>query len=147
MSELFPKNAWYAVSGAATLAAGDVIPVQLFGEERVGWRGDNGESHVWQNQCVHRGMRLQFGFVDGDRLACRYHGWRFGGDAKCEVIPAHPDMTPPDDYCVPAFPSAEKHGLIWTTGEDTDSSPPDLPGGSDLIFCRRSPLMHPRSKR
>ena len=136
MSELFPKTAWYAVSGASALAAGEVIPVQLFGEERVGWRGSDGKSHVWQNQCVHRGMRLQYGFVDGDRLACRYHGWRFGGDAKCEVIPAHPDMTPPDDYCVPAHPSAEKHGLVWTTGEETGDVPPKLPGGADIVFCR-----------
>lgn len=136
MSELFPKDAWYAVGGATSLASGEVMPVQLFGEERVAWRGDDGESHVWQNRCVHRGMRLQYGFVDGDRLACRYHGWRFGGDAKCEVIPAHPDMTPPDDYCIPAFPSAENGGLIWTTGGEPAQSSPDLAGAEDMVFCR-----------
>ena len=136
MSELFPKNAWYAVGGIANLAVGEVMPVQLFGEERVAWRGGNGDSHVWHNRCIHRGMRLQYGFVDGDRLACRYHGWRFGGDAKCQVIPAHPDMTPPDDYCIPAFPSMETHGLIWTTCADTGTTLPDLPDIGNLIFCR-----------
>jgi phenylpropionate dioxygenase-like ring-hydroxylating dioxygenase large terminal subunit len=75
-------------------------------------------------------MRLQFGFVDGRTgSSCRYHGWRFGGDGKCAYIPAHPDMTPPDDFCVPAFPSAaEATGLIWTSTGDPGDSPPDLSG-------------------
>ncbi|NBP72426.1 MAG: hypothetical protein EBU57_04455 [Alphaproteobacteria bacterium] len=39
MSDEFPDNAWYAVGGSDALASGDVIPVHLFGEERVAWRG------------------------------------------------------------------------------------------------------------
>lgn len=136
MSDEFPDNAWYAVGGSDALASGDVIPVHLFGEERVAWRGDDGQSHVWQNRCVHRGMRLQYGFVDGDRLACRYHGWRFGGDARCEVIPAHPHMTPPDDYCIPAFQSADQGGLIWTAAGTPDEPPPEFPAGGEPLFCR-----------
>ncbi|MGB0629819.1 MAG: Rieske 2Fe-2S domain-containing protein [Alphaproteobacteria bacterium] len=136
MSQEYPLDAWYAVSGAAGLEAGDVMPVRLFGEERVAWRGDDGHSHVWQNSCVHRGMRLQYGYVDGNRLACRYHGWRFGGDAHCEFIPAHPEMTPPDDYCIPAFQSAEKGGLIWTTAGKPADSPPEFRGNGEPVFCR-----------
>ena len=93
MAEHFPRDAWYAVGGAAMLAEGEVMSVKLFGEERVAWRGDDGESHVWHNRCIHRGMRLQFGFVDGDRLACRF-GRRFGGDAQCkEFQPLWPRRT------------------------------------------------------
>lgn len=81
-------------------------------------------------------MRLQYGFVDGNRLACRYHGWRFDGDGKCAYIPAHPDMTPPGDFCVPSSPSSETSGLIWTTIGAPDGPPPDLSEFRDLTFCR-----------
>ena len=130
------EDAWYAIGGSALLGPGDVQPVHLFDVERVAWRGTDGKSHVWHNRCIHRGMRLQYGFVDGDRLACRYHGWRFGGDGKCAYIPAHPDMTPPDDFCVPAAPSAEADGLIWTSIGTPDGPPPDLSEFDKLTFCR-----------
>ncbi len=91
------------------------MPVRLFGEERVAWRGADGVAHVWHNRCLHRGMRLHLGFVDGDRLACRYHGWRFDGDGRCVRIPAHPDMTPPADFCIRAATAMEAGGLIWAT--------------------------------
>lgn len=136
MSDLFSKNSWYAIGGSAALGAGEVAPARLLGEERVVWRGEDGTSHVWHNQCIHRGMRLQYGFVDQNRLSCRYHGWRFGGDGKCAYIPAHPDMTPPDDFCVPAYPSIESGGLIWTTIGEPDDTPPDLSEFQNLTFCR-----------
>jgi nitrite reductase/ring-hydroxylating ferredoxin subunit len=130
------KDAWYAIGGSSSLALGDVQPVYLLGLERVVWRDGQGESHVWHNRCVHRGMRLQYGFVDGDRLACRYHGWRFAGDGKCAYIPAHPDMTPPDDFCVPSSPTAEAAGLIWTSTGTPAGPPPDLSEFASLTFCR-----------
>lgn len=136
MTDLFPENSWYAIGGSNTLEPGAISPARLFGEERVVWRGENGVSHVWHNQCIHRGMRLQFGFVDEDRLSCRYHGWRFGEDGKCAYIPAHPDMTPPDDFCVPVYPSVEQDGLIWTTTGEPEEAPPDLSGFENLAFCR-----------
>lgn len=136
MSDLLTKDSWYAIGGSSALEAGEVSPACLFGEERVVWRGEDGVSHVWHNQCIHRGMRLQYGFVDGNRLSCRYHGWRFAGDGKCAYIPAHPEMTPPDDFCVPAYQSTERDGLIWTTTGEPDGAPPDLSGYEDLAFCR-----------
>ena len=135
MSDLFSKDCWYAIAGSTALAAGDVSPAQLFGEERVLWRGADDESHVWHNQCIHRGMRLQFGFVDQNRLSCRYHGWRFGSDGKCAFVPAHPNMTPPENFCVPTYPSAESDGLIWTTNGKPAGSPPDLSSYQNLTFC------------
>lgn len=136
MSDLFSKDCWYAIGGSSALEGGEVAPARLFGEERVFWRGEDGVSHVWHNQCIHRGMRLQYGFVDGNRLSCRYHGWRFAGDGKCAYIPAHPEMTPPDDFCVPAYQSIERNGLIWTTTGEPDGDPPDLSGYEGLTFCR-----------
>lgn len=107
--------------------------VRLFGEDRVLWRDGDGRSRLWRNRCIHRGMRLHYGFVDGNRLVCRYHGWRFGGDGKCALIPAHPAMEPPDDFRIPAFASREAAGLVWATaGAPAEPAPPSPEG----VFCR-----------
>lgn len=131
----FSKDAWYAVAAVDAVGPGEVMPATLFGTERVLWRDADGEAHVWDNRCIHRGMRLSFGFVDGDRLCCRYHGWAFGPDSQCVRIPAHPDMTPPGDFRIPAAPSVEAGGLVWTTLDDAA----EFPGVSaldGLVFCR-----------
>jgi len=81
------------------------------------WRGHSGRVHAWDNRCPHRGMRLSFGFVRGDRLACLYHGWQFGEDAACRHIPAHPDLEPPQTICATAYGCAEFDGLIWASAD------------------------------
>ena len=139
MTEPFPRDDWYAVAGAAGLASGAVMRARLFGEERVLWRDGEGRAHLWSNRCIHRGMRLHYGFVDGDRLACRYHGWRFGEHGACTRIPAHPDMTPPDDFRIPEYPLREAAGLLWASvGERRPdaSGPAAAVGLAGFVFGR-----------
>lgn len=135
MQDTFSQDSWYAIAASGSVSPEEVIPARLFDEERVVWRDDAGGSHVWDNRCIHRGMRLQYGFVDGGRLACRYHGWRFGPNARCVHIPAHPDMTPPDDFCIPAYASEECGGLIWAS-LGSPEAPPDVAVLDGLEFCR-----------
>ncbi len=37
----------------------------------------NGEFHAMDNTCTHRGGPLGEGHVEGDRVVCPWHGWRF----------------------------------------------------------------------
>ena len=131
---------WYAVGGSEGLPTGGVMPATILGKELVVWRDSGGGVHAWENRCVHRGMRLSFGFVDGDRLACRYHGWRYGADGQCAHIPAHPDLEPPATYCVTPYASAERFGLIWANTDATQGADPRLPAldsvASDIHFIR-----------
>lgn len=147
MPATFDKNQWYAVSASEALSAGAVMRAWLFGEERAVWRDASGAAHVWRNRCLHRGMRLHHGFVEGDRLACRYHGWRFRADGVCVHFPAHPDMTPPGDYCIESHPLAERHGLIWTTIGDSPAAVPGVPALDEfegrLTFCRTISMGRP----
>jgi phenylpropionate dioxygenase-like ring-hydroxylating dioxygenase large terminal subunit len=56
---------------------------------------------------------------------CPYHGWRYDCDAKCVLIPAHPDTPPP--LKARAFPQRveERYGLIWgSLGEPEHDVPP-----------------------
>jgi nitrite reductase/ring-hydroxylating ferredoxin subunit len=132
----FVIDDWYAVGGSVGLAPGNLMPATVLDSEMVVWRDSKGAVHAWHNKCIHRGLRMTLGFVDGDRLACRYHGWRYGAGGKCEVIPAHPDMTPPDDFRIPSYAACEHAGLIWaSTG--AAASPVDMNGlGEGLRFCR-----------
>jgi phenylpropionate dioxygenase-like ring-hydroxylating dioxygenase large terminal subunit len=53
----------------------------------VVWRGAGGAPRVMSDLCVHRGTALSLGRIQGDELACAYHGWRYAADGRCVAIP------------------------------------------------------------
>lgn len=99
---------------------GEAHPAVLNGFELVIWRGMDGAVNLWEDRCPHRGMRLSFGFVRDNRLACLYHGWEFGDDSGCKRIPAHPDLEPPKTLCATPFPVAERFGMIVLSGSEQE---------------------------
>jgi phenylpropionate dioxygenase-like ring-hydroxylating dioxygenase large terminal subunit len=116
---------WHPVALAAGIAPGTSAGTRLFGRELVVWRDAAGQSHVWEDRCPHRGMRLSFGFVRGDQIACLYHGWQFDAAGHCTHIPSHPALKVPSTIRAPVEPSVERLGMIWTgAGPDL---PPDQP--------------------
>ena len=76
--------------------------------EIVLWRDEAGASHAWEDRCPHRGMRLSFGFVRGNHIACLYHGWQYDTAGQCRYIPAHPNLEVPDTIKVATFPSVPR---------------------------------------
>lgn len=87
----------------------------------VVWRSRSGQVSAFDNRCPHRGMRLSFGFVRGERLSCIYHGWQYGEDGACRHIPAHPDMTPPTSICANTYACRDHDGVIWIS-QDANTS-------------------------
>jgi vanillate O-demethylase monooxygenase subunit len=67
------------------------------------------------DRCPHRGMRLSRGAVEGDRLVCPYHGWRWARDGRGES-PSTPKMRP----CATAFDVRREHGALWIRGKGSD---------------------------
>ncbi len=132
MTKLPGEADWVAVGGSDELAPGAVRRATLLGRDLALWRGESGRFHAWDNRCLHRGSRLSLGFVRGDRLACRYHGWHYGEDGICSLIPAHPAMTPPDSVCVPRYAAAEAGGLLWVSLAGPDAPP----AVEDFTYCR-----------
>jgi phenylpropionate dioxygenase-like ring-hydroxylating dioxygenase large terminal subunit len=106
--------------------------VILDGKELVIWRGESRTVQIWQDRCPHRGMRLSFGFVRGDRLACLYHGWEYGAGSNCVRIPAHPDLEVPPTIRAKTYPSAETGGMIWLGDEAAASEPPLVLAGKPI---------------
>ena len=42
------------------------------------------------------GVRLSLGHVTDDTVVCPYHAWNYDGTGRCTLIPAHPELTPPE---------------------------------------------------
>ncbi|MFN3636435.1 MAG: Rieske 2Fe-2S domain-containing protein [Rhizobium rhizophilum] len=132
-------TSWIPVALSADIEAGTSAGTLVNGEERVVWRDDKGAVHVWEDRCPHRGMRMSFGFVRGDHIACLYHGWRYDTGGQCRYIPAHPDLEVPQTIKVPTFAATERAGIIWMAPEGTDMA--DLSGLSETAEPVRSLLL------
>jgi len=104
---------WHPVARVSDLASGGPVAARLLGEDIVLWRaGDN--YFAWRDLCVHRGTRLSLGkVVEGDSLECPYHGWTYGRDGRCILMPAHPEQTPPAKACVDVYHATVRHGVVW----------------------------------
>ncbi len=123
-----PDAGWYPVALADDIEPGTSAGTRLFGRELLVWRDGTGRSHVWEDRCPHRGMRLSFGFVRGNCIACLYHGWQFDAAGRCRSIPAHPKLDVPASITVERFPSVERLGLVWVF-PDGDAGGTAPPGG------------------
>ena len=132
MGESLSGNGWTPVALSTDLPNGGVMRAYVDTIDMALWRGHSGRVHAWNNRCPHRGMRLSFGFVRGDRLSCLYHGWQYGEDTACRHIPAHPDLEPPQSICATAYYCAEADGLIWVSTTSDDASAITPYGGSAI---------------
>ncbi|MEM9602898.1 MAG: Rieske (2Fe-2S) protein [Pseudomonadota bacterium] len=128
---------------ASDLPAGGVLRAQTAGRDVAVWRAQDETVHCVDNRCPHRGMRLSFGFVRGNRLNCLYHGWQYGTNGICQYIPAHPELTPPPSLRVPTLPCCDSGGLVWINLASDDTPPTADAAGTPL----RSLAVHaPRAR-
>jgi phenylpropionate dioxygenase-like ring-hydroxylating dioxygenase large terminal subunit len=108
-------NDWYPVARTEEFAAGGPLGARLLGEDIVLWRSGD-EFFAWRDLCLHRGTRLSLGrLVAGPALECPYHGWTYGSDGHCILMPAHPEQKPPAKARVDVFRTAIKHGVVWVS--------------------------------
>jgi phenylpropionate dioxygenase-like ring-hydroxylating dioxygenase large terminal subunit len=88
----------------------------LLEERIVVWRDAEGVPHALADLCVHRGTALSIGKVIGNEIMCAYHGWRFGVDGACTLIPQRENPSHvPSKARVTAYHCQERYGLIWVS--------------------------------
>jgi nitrite reductase/ring-hydroxylating ferredoxin subunit len=126
---------WHPVALSHSIEAGSSAGTRLWDQELVVWRDNSGVVHVWEDRCPHRGMKLSFGFVRGDHIACLYHGWQYNSGGRCQYIPAHPALDVPKTIKVPVYPAHERHGMIWTT---LSENPATMPEHDEMVVPLRS---------
>lgn len=110
----FPPS-WHPVLAAALLRAGDnVVPVLANAQPLALWRSASGAVQAWEDRCPHRGVALSLGRVEGDRLACAYHGWEYAAaDGRCVAIPAMPQQPVPGKVCARTYPVRTCQDMVW----------------------------------
>ncbi len=120
------KSGWHPIASSSDLVDRHVYQGQLFGYEFAVWRSDDGFVNIWENRCLHRGVRLSVGTNDGAELVCQYHGWRYANrTGGVTYIPAHPADANTHSSCARSYVAVERYGLIWTT-LDSETSLADL---------------------
>jgi nitrite reductase/ring-hydroxylating ferredoxin subunit len=138
-SEDLLLEAWFPIATGGDLPKRHIFQAELLGQEMAVWRADDDHVNVWENRCLHRGVRLTIGSNMGDRLKCRYHGWLYASrTAACTYIPAHPANAPAQIVKCRTYKGAERHGLVWATMKATSDQPPALPIDDGSVLVLRS---------
>ena len=119
-------NFWYPVCTSEELTRDEPLQVTLLEMPLVAFRDSENRPHVLSDTCVHRGGSLSRGKIEGDCVQCPYHGWQFGGDGHCRLIPSLPDSKPPARAKVDSYPTEERYGIVFAFLGDlsADERPP-----------------------
>ncbi len=135
---------WFPVANTSDLPHRHVFQGRLEGRELAIWRADDGHVNIWENRCLHRGVRLSIGTNTGAELVCQYHGWRYANrSAGCTYIPAHPADAPARTVRNRTFPVLERYGLVWTHFSENTPAEPQPVGQYDDLTLRPIPIGAP----
>jgi len=120
----YMRRFWQPIYVSRNLAAGAAKPIRVMSENFTLYRGERGAAHIVAFRCAHRGTQLSTGWVEGDEIRCRYHGWRYDGSGQCTEVPG--DAS---NFCktvrLDRYPVEEYLGLMFAyLGE---GEPPPLP--------------------
>lgn len=134
------RQAWHAVVRSADLT-GRPLPVRLCGDDLVVWRGRDGVVAAAPDRCPHREAPLSLGVVVDGLLECPYHGWSFGPDGRCELVPASgPGAPVPPRAHLGCVRVQERYGLVWVCLGEPAADLPVVPEDTDRSFRR---IVHP----
>ena len=127
MSDLL-SDIWYFAGLASDFAKPSRVVIA--GEPvLVGMK--DGEPFAMRDVCPHRAAPLSAGRMRDGQVECPYHGWRFGTDGVCQIIPsltAGEDVDP-SRIRVRSYPAARTHDIVWVwQGEGAPTyDPPAYP--------------------
>ena len=103
---------WQPLIRAKDVAPKQARPVEMMGEKFTVYRGESGEAHVVEERCAHRACPLSVGWVEGDAIRCRYHGWKYDASGQCVEQPAE-EKSFAHRIKVRSYPTREYCGLIF----------------------------------
>lgn len=129
-------NDWHVVGYSSDFVAEKIQPVRLLERDLIGWRSADGEIHVWEDLCIHRGARLSKGWIKNDRVVCPYHGWEYDGGGRCTLMPAAPDETPMKKARAFPYRAIERYGFVWVCLGEPTGDIPVFPQWDDPSFMK-----------
>ena len=139
------RNFWQPVYEAAKLKPGRAIPLRVLGEDFTLYRGQSGKVFIIDPRCAHRGALLSIGRIEGDTLACLYHGWTYDGKGQCQAQPAE-RRSFASSVRLKSYPTHEYLGFVFAYFGPGD--PPPFPRilaaeGEGLLEARESRRPYP----
>lgn len=124
----FIRNAWYVAAWADEVTREPMVRT-ILGEPVLLYRTEDGGVVALSDRCPHRFAPMHKGQLEGDVIACPYHGLAFGPDGACVHNP-HDDRIP-DRARLRAYPVVERQTIIWIWPGDAaraaEVDPPDCP--------------------
>jgi nitrite reductase/ring-hydroxylating ferredoxin subunit len=119
-------GAWFPV--ARSIEIDRPQGATLLGVPLVAFRAGDGQPCVLSRRCIHRGGDLALGQTVDGVIECPYHGWRYGSDGVCALVPSlGEDARVPPNARIKAYPARERFGLVWTCLGDPLLDVPALP--------------------
>ncbi len=91
----------------------------------------DGPAELLAQHCPHRLVPLSAATVVDGRLRCAYHGWEFGPDGSCAVLPSLGENAniPPKAHLAAAPRAREADGRLWACASDLPAAAlPDWTG-------------------
>jgi nitrite reductase/ring-hydroxylating ferredoxin subunit len=118
------RNAWYVVAARNEFDR-TLKQRWILGEPVCFFETAAGEPAVIDDRCAHRRFPLSRGVLrDDDSIQCRYHGYAFGADGRCVLIPGGGDLT---NVGVRGYPVVTRGPFVWIwTGDDPADADEDL---------------------
>lgn len=125
---------WFQIGWSDQVAPGAVLGLKYFGRELIAWRSESGVLHVLDAYCEHLGAHLGYGgSVNGECIACPFHGWEWDGEGRNVRIPYQD--RPNKARRIPSWTSAEKNGIIYLWHDANGYQPPyDVPDIFEDLF-------------
>ena len=138
---------WHIVLFSQELRAGETKPLRYFDRDLVVYRGESGQVAILDAHCPHLGAHLASGGgrIQGDTIACPFHGWTFNPKGECVAIPYAKAIPEKAVNALKGWPVLEKNGFIALWYAPNDEAPesylPDIvpwgpEGWGDWIFYR-----------
>ena len=125
---------WYAIAASDEIKQiNHLYALPRFGINLVIWRNAQRLVRVMVDRCPHRSAKLSIGRVINDKIICPFHGFRFGGDGKCDYAPEFGKALP--GLTITTFEVAEKFSMIWVYfgNEASDFTLPQLTDLTSLL--------------
>jgi phenylpropionate dioxygenase-like ring-hydroxylating dioxygenase large terminal subunit len=119
----WPRNCWYAAAYDVELKR-ELLARTVAGRKLVLYRRENGDPVALANACWHRLMPLSEGQIEGDEVACGYHGLVYNHEGRCTFMPSQKTINPAAR--VRAYPVVERHRFVWVWTGDPALAEPDL---------------------
>jgi 5,5'-dehydrodivanillate O-demethylase len=108
----FVASFWQPIAMSKDCVVGIPKRVKIIGNYHTLYRGEDNAARLVQDRCPHRGTSLAFGWVEGNGIRCRYHGWKFDGAGRGQEFPAE-TATYAAKICLKTYPIREYLGMIF----------------------------------